>query len=152
MPFKHLSRFAKKKSEKPRETQHIQQPSRNVKEIVLSVINNRREVRQFKLTEVSDETIAKLIDAARHAHSEGNQQSWEFIVVRDPLIKELLAEAAFNQAWLRDAPVLIVACTNMRLAAAVHGERGDKLYGIQATAAAVQNMLIAAEALGLGSA
>jgi nitroreductase len=53
---------------------------------------------------------------------------------------------------MANAPVFIVACINMRLASAIYGERGEKLFGIQAVAAAIENMLLAADALGLGTA
>ena len=47
------------------------------------------------------------------------------------------------------APVLLVACTNVKIATAIYGERGLMLYGTQSTAAAIENILLAAESMGL---
>jgi len=97
------------------------------------------------------ELVTKILESARYAPSAGNYQPWEFIIVKDPETKRQLVEATMNQEWIIDVPVLIVVCTNSRLAGAVYGERGLKLYGIQAAAAATQNILLTAEALGLST-
>lgn len=118
---------------------------------VSEVIEKRRAVRRYMARDVPDNVVYKLLEAAAHAPSEGNQQPWEFIVVRDHVKKEHIVEACYNQTWMLQAPVFIVACTNMRLARAVYGERGERLYGIQAVAAAIENMLLAAESMGLAT-
>ena len=53
--------------------------------------------------------------------------------------------------WIADAPVVIVVCANEPRSARYYGERGRRLYCIQDTAAATQNMLLAAHALGYGT-
>jgi len=146
MPFKMIARMgAKKKVEAP--------PKKRMSffEVVMENIMTRRSVKKFLKGDVSDDDMINLLDAARHAPSAGNKQPWEFIVVRDPKMKALLAEAAENQKWLLDAPVIIIACENVKLAGSRFGERGTKLYGIQGVAAAIENLLLAANALGLGS-
>ena len=50
---------------------------------IFSVIENRRSVRKYKPDPISDETIAKLVEAARWAPSTDNAQPWRFIIVRD---------------------------------------------------------------------
>jgi len=145
MTFDMLKRFGKKTIE------DWEEPIPEF-ENVSSVIRNRRSVRKYLKKEVSDDLIRQILENAAYAPSCGNLQPWEFIVVKDPKIKKDLAEAAYNQEWMLDAPVLIVACTNNRLAGAVYGERGLKLYGIQAVAAAIQNILLTARSLGLGTA
>ncbi|MBR9682719.1 MAG: nitroreductase family protein [Candidatus Aenigmarchaeota archaeon] len=118
---------------------------------VREVIESRRAVRKYIAKDVPDSVVYKLLEAAAHAPSEGNQQPWEFIVVRDHIKKEHIVEACYNQNWMLQAPVFIVACTNMRLARAIYGERGERLYGIQATAAAIQNLLLSAQSMGLST-
>jgi len=118
---------------------------------VFEAIKGRRSVRAYTDEGVPDEAIEKILDAARWAPSAGNLQSWEFVVVRDPEAKRRLAEAAWGQRFVARAPVVIVVCANQKRSARGYGERGASLYCIQDSAAATQNMLLAAYALGLGA-
>ncbi len=118
---------------------------------VLDVIKSRRSVRKYRSRQVPEDLLETVLDAARYAPSAGNRQPWEFVVVRDGNIKKMLVEACFNQDWMLQAPVFIVACINMKIASATYGERGVRLYCIQSVAAAIQNMLLAAESLGLST-
>ena len=120
-------------------------------DLLFATLKNRGSVRRFQNKNVPSEIIEKILLAATFAPSAGNFQPWEFIVVRDDKMKKSLAGACFDQPWLKNAPVIIVACINTRVATSVFGERGEKLYGIQDVAAACENMLIAATSLGLGS-
>jgi len=118
---------------------------------VFEAIKNRRSVRAFTDARVSKAEVDKLIDAARWAPSAGNIQPWEFIVVRDPKIKRGLCEAAGNQDFIEEAPVVIVVCANELRSSQGYGSRGVNLYCLQDTAAAIQNMLLAAGAMGLAT-
>jgi nitroreductase len=118
---------------------------------VLEAIKGRRSIRAFKNQEVSAEIVEKLIDAARWAPSAGNIQPWEFIVVRDPKIKRGLVKAALNQTFIEEAPVVIVVCADEDRSFQGYGARGKTLYCIQDTAAAIQNIHLAAYSLGLGT-
>jgi len=118
---------------------------------LLEAIKGRRSVRAFKRQDVPEETVEKLIDAARHAPSSGNIQPWEFVVVRNLEVKRKLARAALNQAFVEEAPVVIVVCANERRSSMGYGSRGKTLYCIQDTAAATQNILLTAYSLGLGA-
>ena len=118
---------------------------------VFEAIKNRRSVRTFTPEPVSDGEVEKLIDAATWAPSAGNIQPWEFVVVRDPELKRGLCEAAGNQNFVEEAPVVIVVCANTLRSERGYGSRGVNLYCLQDTAAATQNMLLAAHALGLAT-
>lgn len=113
-------------------------------------IKKRRSVRAFKKQDVPEEIVEKLIDAARWAPSAGNIQPWEFVIIRKQNVKEDLAKAA-DQAFVEEAPVVIVVCVNEKLSSMGYGVRGRTLYCIQDTAAAIQNILLTAHSLGLGS-
>ena len=114
-------------------------------------ITKRRSIRAFKLQDVTYETVEKLIDAARHAPSAGNVQPWAFLIARNLETKKKLAGAAFNQAFVEDAPVVIVVCADENRSSMRYGRRGKMLYCIQDTAAATQNILLTAYSLGLGT-
>ena len=118
---------------------------------VFEVIKSRRSVRAFTKQPVSNKEIMSLIDAARWAPSAGNIQPWKFIIVRDPKVKHGLAGAALNQTLIEEAPVIIVVCADSNQSASRYGNRGASLYCLQDTAAATQNMLLAAHAMGLAT-
>jgi len=118
---------------------------------VFEAIKGRRSIRAFTSEPVSDEEVMRLIDAARWAPSAGNIQPWEFVVVRDAKIKRGLSVAALDQTFIEEAPVVIVVCANQVQSSRGYGSRGVQLYCLQDTAAATQNMLLAAHALGLAT-
>jgi len=118
---------------------------------ILETIKGRRSIRSFKKIEVSNDVVEKLIDAARWAPSAGNIQPWEFIVIRNLETKMKLANAALGQAFVKEASVVIVVCADENRALQGYGFRGKSLYCIQDTAAATQNIHLAAYSMGLGT-
>jgi len=118
---------------------------------VFEAIKGRRSVRSFTGEGVSEGEVMRLIDAARWAPSAGNIQPWEFVIVRNAEIKRRLSAAALHQTFIEEAPVVIVFCANEARSGWRYGSRGVTLYCLQDTAAATQNMLLAAYALGLGT-
>lgn len=117
----------------------------------LDVIAKRRSVRHFNTrVEVTDADVTALLEAAVAAPTAGNIQPWRFVVVRTPEARERLV-AAMGQRWATAAPVAIVVCVDPRPCAARYGARGEELYAIQDSAAAVTNILHAAVDRGLAS-
>ena len=114
-------------------------------------IKERRSIRAFKPQDVPEETVEKLVDAARHAPSAGNTQPWAFVIARKPETKKKLAKAAYNQTFVEEAPVVIVVCADEKRSSTHYGRRGKTLYCIQDTAAATQNILLTAYSIGLGT-
>jgi nitroreductase len=117
---------------------------------VEEAIKGRRSIRAFKPQDIPEETVERLIDAARHAPSAGNIQPWEFIIVRKPETKTKLVQAT-HQSFIEEAPVVIVVCADENRSSTRYGIRGETLYCIQDTAAATQNILLTAHSLGLGT-
>jgi len=118
---------------------------------LFEAIKGRRSIRRFRPDSVGDKDLENILEAAIAAPSAGNCQPWEFIVVKNPRVKQKLKEAAQNQNSLTEAPVVIVICTDASRSAERYGERGRKLYCIQDTAAAAQNIHLAAYGLGYGT-
>lgn len=118
---------------------------------VFEVIKERRSVRAYTDEMVSDEAVERLLDAARWAPSAGNGQPWAFVVVKDAEAKQALSYAAQNQSWIQTAPVVLVVCADLKQANRVYGDRGEKLYSMQDTAAATENVLLTAHEMGLGT-
>ncbi len=120
-------------------------------EDILELIKSRRNIKRFLTKHVSWEKIARMIDAARHAPSCGNVQNWKFLMVFDPDQKNQVAAAAYDQFEIVNAPVLIIVCGEPDKAERYYGLRGERLYTVQNCAAAIQNMLLEAQSLGLGT-
>jgi nitroreductase len=115
------------------------------------VVAKRRSVRHFNTRlAVTDEDVRALLDAAVTAPTAGNIQPWRFVVLRSEEARARLA-AAIGQKWATAAPVVIVVAVDPRPCIARYGERGERLYSIQDTSAAVQTILLAAVDRGLAS-
>ncbi|MDY6788645.1 MAG: nitroreductase family protein [Candidatus Nanohaloarchaea archaeon] len=117
----------------------------------LETLQTRATVKKYTSEGVDRKKIGKILEAARWAPSAGNMQSWEFLIVEDQDLKDKLSEYAYNQEHLRDAPLNIVVLGNVKTAKDRYEDRGE-LYMIQENAAAMQNMLLMADMLGLGAA
>ena len=116
------------------------------------VIESRRSIRRFDpAADVPPEMVERLLSAAILAENAGNRQPWHFYVVRDPEMRQGLVAAAHGQGFISQAPVAIVVCADAEQSAGRYGQRGRELYCLQDTAAAVDHILLAAVALGLGS-
>ncbi|MGB7050812.1 MAG: nitroreductase family protein [Acidimicrobiales bacterium] len=130
----------------------------------------QRACRRFTDRPVDDELLQRCLEAAVHAPSAENRQPWQFVVVRDPAVREALSELT-RRAWReggrrysegRLAPGLLAAVDHgaevgMGTAPVIIVVCGDAGLGLEATLPAsvypaVQNLLLAATALGLGSA
>jgi len=142
---------------------------------VLENIQNRRSVRQFNVRDLSEADIRTILQAANHAPSAHNQQSWRFIVVSGTKKQELanlvnLKAAGFSRsssALLRmaarsisSAPVVIAVVNTGELighATNLFSLDGENYFDffrtmeIQSSAAAVENLLLAATSLGISS-
>lgn len=115
------------------------------------VISARRSVRHFSTRlAVKDDDVRALLLAAVSAPTAGNIQPWRFTVLRSEESRERLA-GALAQRWAAAAPVVIVVSVDPRPCSARYGARGEMLYALQDTAAAVENILLAAVDRGLAS-
>lgn len=76
-------------------------------------IEKRRSVRKFKDKSVPEEHILELIEAARLAPSGCNAQPWRFKIVKEKGTRMKLVEAAHNQTFIGQAPVVLVCCADV---------------------------------------
>lgn len=117
----------------------------------LTLFARRFSCRRFAPDPVPEDVLAALLEAARWAPSAGNLQPWRFVVVHAEAVRRRLAEAAFGQSFLVEAPVTVVVCAVPAESAVRYGARGRALYCLQDTAAAVENLLLAAVACDLAT-
>lgn len=114
-------------------------------------IEKRRSIRQFKNTPVEWEKIGNILRAAQLAPTAGNIQDFKLVVVSDKKKISALASAAMKQYWITQAPIVIVIYSEPDIIKKYYGLRGEKLYTVQNSAAAMENILLAATAQGLAS-
>ena len=138
---------------------------------LFDALYSQRAIRYFTDEPVPDETIHRLVEAATKAPSGGNRQGWKFLVIRDQAAKNVIADY-YEKSWERaygsenpnppdiqshvrksadhlarhmaEVPVLILACIEHEGEPSSMG-RGGSIFP------AVQNLLLAARGLGLGS-
>lgn len=116
------------------------------------VIEERKSVRNFQEGKlIEEDQLRKIVRAGKLAPSAGGIYPVNFIVVTDESLKDKLASASFGQKTVQDAAALIVVTADPDKSAAKYSDRGKNLYAIRDAAAAVENLLLAATALGVGS-
>ena len=118
---------------------------------VFDCIRTRRSIRKYKDEPVPWDNIVEILQAGKYAPFAGNIMNCKFIVVKNEDKRRSIAEACFGQYWMQDAPIHIIIVGEPEKAQRYYGTRGARLYTIQGSAAAAQNMLLTANSLGLGS-
>jgi F420 biosynthesis protein FbiB-like protein len=144
---------------------------------LLDTIRTRRSIRRYTDQPVERALIDSVLEAAMHAPSAHNRQPWRFAVVTSIEAKEKLASAlgtrlradrladadspdiveadvTRSHARIASAPVVILVCltmTDMDPWPDARRAEAEKRMAIQSVAAAIQNLLLAARALGLGA-
>lgn len=110
---------------------------------VLRTIKQRRSIRKFTGEIISDEALRTIIEAGFYAPTARNMRPTHFIIVRGSEKLALMAEAMPNARYCVDAGTAVVVC----------GDREKDVDGYLAEdgSAAIMNMLLAAESLGIGS-
>ncbi len=111
---------------------------------LMAGILERRSVRQFQDAPVDRKQIMEILRAASWAPSGLNNQPWRFALVWDQALKEKLGGLTRYSATLRAAPVLVPVFLDKE-------SSYDYVKDCQAIGACIQNMLLAAHALGLGA-
>ncbi|MBQ9394209.1 MAG: nitroreductase family protein [Proteobacteria bacterium] len=114
---------------------------------VIKALMNRKSIRSFTGEAVDKESVDILLKAAMAAPSAMNSQPWVYIVVDDAATKDALADKLPYAKMLKSAGVGIVICGD--LSRALPSPMTD--FWIQDCSAATENLLLAAEALGLGA-
>jgi len=116
---------------------------------VFEAIKGRRSIRKYILKTIPDELIEKILEAGRWAPTGGNLQPWRFIVVKDQKILDMARK--ISPGYLGVTPLAIVVCSDRQKAYTVGGKLGRDYLCTADCSMAVENMLLAAYALGLGA-
>ena len=107
-------------------------------------IKSRRSVRLYNSEPIEIEFINQIIESAIWAPSGKNGQPWKFKIVTEQNIIEEIAKLSANSRWLKTAPCLIIVYLDK--ACSYH-----YIKDVQSCGAAIQNMLLTAHEIGIGS-
>lgn len=110
----------------------------------MEAIRTRRSIRKYTGKPVSENLVKEILRAGMMAPSAGNQQPWHFVVADDRSVLNEIPKTHPYAGAVKESPVAIVVCGDTRL------EKHEG-YWVQDCSAAVQNMLLAAHSLGLGT-
>jgi nitroreductase len=105
---------------------------------LVDIVLSRRSIRRYEKKDIPKDVFSRILEAGRQAPSAANRQPIHFIVVTDDSIKREFSKGLFNR-FIKDSPLTIVGCANT----------GD--WAVVDTTIALQNMVIAAWAMGIGS-
>jgi nitroreductase len=110
----------------------------------LDTIHTRRSIRKYEDRPLSAEVVQKLLAAAMQAPSARNQQPWQFVVIDERPLLGQIGQMLSNARMAQQAPLAILICGDLH-------EETSPGYWVVDCAAAAENMLLAAHALGLGA-
>jgi nitroreductase len=122
---------------------HDQEPEMNPR---LNFLFSRRSIRTYRQQDVPDGLVRDLLEAAMAAPSAVAKDPWAFVLVRNRRMLSKIAEGLPNGTMLRDAAFGIVVCGDLQR---VHDRQLS--YLLQDCSAAIENLLLAANGLGLGA-
>jgi nitroreductase len=112
----------------------------------LGIIFGRRSIRRYQTRTVEPEKVDAVLRAGMAAPSAVAKDPWRFVVVQDRAVLKRLSQGLKNGSFLADAPLGIIVCGEL---AAAHDQQES--YLLQDCSAAIENILLAAHALGLGA-
>jgi nitroreductase len=112
----------------------------------LDFIFSRRSIRKYSDTQIPEETVKDILEAAMAAPSAVAKDPWHFIVIRNQETLESVAEALPNGKMLIDAKPGLIVCGDIEKA-----HDNELSYMLQDCVAAIENILLAVNRLGLGA-
>lgn len=127
---------------------------------MIELLMKRKSMRVFEERPVSDETKRTLLQASLRAATAGNMTLYTIIDVTDQGLKEKLAETCDHQAFIAQAPLVLIYCADYRRwyrafcqveKQVRHPSYGDFMLAAEDAVIAAQTLVTAADALGLGT-
>lgn len=128
--------------EQPQKQDSTVQTSGKIENPTLQTILNRKSIRQYTNQEISADEINNLLKAGMAAPSSRDRRPWHLIVISDKAVLENLGAQLKNAAILKYANKAIVVCGD--------DELSDNCWFLDC-AAVTQNILLAAESMGIGA-
>lgn len=110
----------------------------------IETLITRRSIRKYTTAEVSEQDIHIILEAAMQSPSAFDERPWHFVIIKDKILLENLAENMPHCEMLKEAQIGILICGDKSV---------EKFPGfwIQDCSACAENILLAAHAMGLGA-
>lgn len=89
-------------------------PSERKRPKMIPAIKKRRSVRAWLKKSIDEKALDEVLKAAMFAPTSWGTRAWEFVVVKDSLVKERLSKASAHAVFVKDAPCVIVVCYDMK--------------------------------------
>ncbi len=131
-----------------------------MKNPTLETIFQRRSIRKFKRKQISQKIINRIVEAGQRAPTACGMQTYSFILITDKQVRKKISDSIGEQKCMKQAPLWIVICADMARQLQLFkllkirtefGPLSMFLPAVIDAALAAENMVIAADALGLGS-
>jgi nitroreductase len=106
---------------------------------IVDLIRNRRSIRAYTRQLAARETIEEIVDCARLAPTAMNEQPWDFVVITDKVALASIPPMLGHAEFIANAAFAVLVLAK------------DTMYGLEDCCAAAENLLLAAEAHGIGS-
>jgi nitroreductase len=120
-------------------------------------------ISEFEDRPLEDDVLTAIVEGASWTPSAADVQPWEIVAIRDPERKEAMVQTLLDshlrprhggedrRSWLADSPAILVVCLDHTRAKARYGKIGEKVFGVQDTGAAIQNLRLVALEHGVKS-
>jgi nitroreductase len=131
-----------------------------MKNPTLETIFNHRSIREFRAKKVPRKLINQIVEAGQRAPTACGMQTYSFVLITDPKVREKLFEVIGRQKCMEQAPAWIVVCADVARQLELFkilrvktdfGPLGKLVPSVIDASLAAQNMMLAAESLGLGT-
>jgi len=125
----------------------------------IDLLSSHRSVRKFKNTPIEEPILHTIVRTAQCAATSSHVQAYTIIRVKDTSVQKQIADLSGPQPWVEQAPVFLVFCadlTRLESACDLHGTTARTGWAEQMivatvdTALVAQNLMVAAESMGLG--
>jgi nitroreductase len=110
----------------------------------MEAILSRRSIRKYTPKPVTEDIIHDLLNAAMNAPSAANSQPWHFVTITDRNVLDRITEFHQYATMVKEAPLAVIVCADVKVSL------GKDIW-VQDCSAATENILIAANAKGLGA-
>ena len=111
---------------------------------IISVIRNRRSIRKFKNKPIKGSILLRILEAGRWAPSGLNNQPWRFLIIQDKDLQLKISKFTKYSRIIKGADSLIIVLIDT-------ADSYNKEKDLMATGAAIQNILLEASSLGIGT-
>lgn len=125
---------------------------------MIKAIKERRRIRKYKDKVVEKEKIEEIIESGRISPSGSNTQPWHFIVIESEEMRNKVSYVCHNQKWMKQAPVFVVCVADIRsripdgeISINEQSSENEVKLIIRDTSLAIENMMLQAVELGLGT-